>query len=184
MKILWKSFNEAFISETKKLTLGNPLNEDTDVSAMISPDDVERALKWIDEAKEAGAKLVYGGEKEDNMLIPAILVDAPLNTKISCEEVFAPIVHINSFTTFDSAIEKVNDSQYGLQAGVFTNDVGRAFAAAQSLEVGGVMINDIPTFRVDHMPYGGVKKSGMGREGIQYAVEEMTELKLVSFKLN
>ncbi|WP_064091342.1 aldehyde dehydrogenase family protein [Rossellomorea aquimaris] len=179
-----EEFKERFISETKKLTLGNPLNEETDVSAMISPDDIDRALNWINEAKKEGAELLYGGEKQDYMLIPTVLADAPLSTKVSCEEVFAPVVHINSFETFEEAIKNVNDSQYGLQAGVFTNHVGRAFAAAQQLEVGGVMINDIPTFRVDHMPYGGVKNSGMGREGIQYAVEEMTELKLVSFKLN
>ncbi|MCP3738895.1 aldehyde dehydrogenase family protein [Rossellomorea sp. BNER] len=180
---LKEKFIQQFIDKTSELKLGDPANLDTDVSAMISPYDADRALKWIEEAIHNGAKLVYGGENQESVLHPTVLVDVPLDQKISCEEVFAPVVHINSFQNWDEAIEKVNDSQYGLQAGIFTNNVQNAFKATKELHVGGVMVNEIPTFRVDHMPYGGVKMSGMGREGIKYAVEEMTELKLISFKL-
>jgi acyl-CoA reductase-like NAD-dependent aldehyde dehydrogenase len=180
---LKEKFIQQFIDKTSELKLGDPANLDTDVSAMISPYDADRALKWIEEAIDNGAKLVYGGEKQESVLHPTVMVDVPLDQKISCEEVFAPVVHINSFQNWDEAIEKVNDSRYGLQAGVFTNNIQNAFKATKELHVGGVMVNEIPTFRVDHMPYGGVKMSGMGREGIKYAVEEMTELKLISFKL-
>ncbi|MBM7584234.1 acyl-CoA reductase-like NAD-dependent aldehyde dehydrogenase [Bacillus pakistanensis] len=176
-------FIQQYVDKTSKLKLGDPMNLETDVSAMISPYDADRVLKWIEEAVHNGAKLVHGGEKQGSILYPTVLVDVALDQKISCEEVFAPVVHINSFQDWDEAIDKVNDSQYGLQAGVFTNNVQNAFKATKELHVGGVMVNEIPTFRVDHMPYGGVKMSGMGREGIKYAVEEMTELKLISFKL-
>lgn len=180
---VFESFVEQFVSETKKLKIGNPLEETTDISAMISSGDKDRALNWIESAVQSGAELVLGGKVEDGVLQPTVLTNVPSDEKISCEEAFAPVVHINSVGTFDEAIEHVNNSKFGLQAGVFTADVQKAFKAAKELHVGGVMINDFPTFRVDHMPYGGVKQSGMGREGIKYAVEEMTELKLVSFKL-
>ncbi|WP_433742696.1 aldehyde dehydrogenase family protein [Falsibacillus pallidus] len=180
---LYEEFVEKIKEETKKLKIGSPLEDETDVSAMISPDDVKRAKEWIDSALAKGAELAAGGEVNDEILEPTLLLNVPLDEKVSCAEVFAPVVHINAFKNFDEAIEMVNDSDYGLQAGVFTKDVQKAFKAANELHVGGVMINEIPTFRVDQMPYGGVKLSGMGREGIKYAVEEMMELKLVSFKL-
>ncbi|GAE44330.1 aldehyde dehydrogenase [Mesobacillus boroniphilus JCM 21738] len=164
--------------------MGDPLDEQTDLAAMISENDVIRAKAWIQDAVKNGAELVYGGESEKQILKPTVLLNAQLTDKVSCEEVFAPVVHINTFKEFDDAIEQVNDSKFGLQAGVYTNDLQKAFKAAKILHVGGVMINDIPTFRVDHMPYGGVKLSGTGREGIKYALEEMTELKLVSIKLD
>ncbi|MEH7176539.1 aldehyde dehydrogenase family protein [Neobacillus vireti] len=175
-------FTEQFVSETRKLKAGNPLEEDTDISAMITRGDVERTKQWVDEAINNGADLRLGGNAEEGIFQPTVLVNVPLKEKVSCEEVFAPVVHINSFRDFSEAIDLVNDSKYGLQAGIFTNDIHKALQAAKKLEVGGVMINEIPTFRVDQMPYGGVKMSGMGREGIKYAVEEMTELKLISFK--
>jgi acyl-CoA reductase-like NAD-dependent aldehyde dehydrogenase len=150
---------------------------------MISDKDTDRALSWIHKAVEKGASLAAGGQVKKGTLEPSILLNVPLNQEVSCEEVFAPVVHVNSFGDFSEAINMVNQSKYGLQAGVFTKDVNKAFKAARELYVGGVMVNDIPTFRVDNMPYGGVKMSGMGREGIKYAVEEMTELKFVSFKL-
>ncbi len=179
---IFEVFVEHFIRETQKLKLGNPLDESTDISAMITRGDVQRTKNWVDEAVKNGAELRLGGSSEEGIFRPTVLVNVPLNEKISCEEVFAPVVHINSFREFNEAINLVNDSKYGLQAGIFTNDIHKALQAAKKLEVGGVMINDIPTFRVDQMPYGGVKMSGMGREGIKYAVEEMTELKLISFK--
>jgi acyl-CoA reductase-like NAD-dependent aldehyde dehydrogenase len=180
---LFQAFIEAFVKETSKLKVGDPLDEDTDVSAMITKADVERAKSWMDEAVENGAEMVYGGHVEEGVLKPTILLNVPSTEKISCQEAFAPVVHVNSFENFKDAIELVNDSEFGLQAGVYTSNLHYAFQAIKGLHVGGVMINDIPTFRVDHMPYGGVKMSGMGREGIKYAIEEMTELKLVSFKL-
>ncbi|MBU9720047.1 aldehyde dehydrogenase family protein [Bacillus alkalicola] len=164
------------------LILGNPLDEATDVSALISEADTDRVIAWINEAIGRGAKLVSGGKKWDNIVEPTILVDVDPDTNVSCKEVFGPVVTINSFSKWQDAIDAVNNSNYGLQAGVFTKDISKAFQASEELEVGGVMINDIPTFRVDHMPYGGVKQSGFGREGIKYAIEEMTEMKLVTFK--
>ncbi|MBT2642524.1 aldehyde dehydrogenase family protein [Bacillus sp. ISL-41] len=177
-------FVSLFIEEAGKLKVGDPLDEQTDLAAMISGNDVTRAKAWIQGAVENGAELVYGGDSERQILKPTVLLNAQLTDKISCEEVFAPVVHINTFDDFADAIAKANDSKYGLQAGVYTNDLQKAMQAAKNLHVGGVMINEIPTFRVDHMPYGGVKMSGTGREGIKYALEEMTELKLVSIKLD
>jgi acyl-CoA reductase-like NAD-dependent aldehyde dehydrogenase len=175
-------FVEKFINEAQKLRPGNPLEEATDISALITRGDVERTKEWVDEAVKSGASLKLGGSFSEGIFHPTVLVDVPANEKVSCEEVFAPVVHINRFYSFEESIDQVNNSKYGLQAGIFTNDLHKALQAAKKLEVGGVMINEIPTFRVDQMPYGGVKMSGMGREGIKYAVEEMTELKLISFK--
>ena len=179
-----EEFTSLFIEEARKLKVGNPLDEETDLSAMISQNDVNRAKTWIQSAVENGAELALGGDSIEQVLNPTVLLNAKSTDKISCEEVFAPVVHINTFNDFNEAIAKVNESQFGLQAGVYTNDLNKAFKASKALHVGGVMINDIPTFRVDHMPYGGVKMSGTGREGIKYAIEEMTELKLVTFKLD
>ncbi|MCM3664354.1 aldehyde dehydrogenase family protein [Mesobacillus subterraneus] len=179
-----EEFITLFIEEARNLKVGNPLDEETDIAAMISENDVTRAKSWIQTAVENGAELALGGDSEQQVLTPTVLLNAKPTDKISCEEVFAPVVHINTFSEFDEAIARVNESQFGLQAGVYTNDLQKAFKASKALHVGGVMINDIPTFRVDHMPYGGVKMSGTGREGIKYAIEEMTELKLVSFKLD
>ena len=161
--------------------IGDPLNEDTVVSALITPKDVQRTLDWIEEAKQAGASVVAGGEAEGGILRPTVLVNVPRDAKVSCQEVFAPIVVINTVDSVAEGIQHVNDSMYGLQAGIFTNDIQTALRAVDDIEAGGVMINDIPTFRVDHMPYGGVKQSGIGREGVKYATEEMTELKFVMF---
>lgn len=179
---IFDAFVEFFVTETRKLKMGNPINEETDISAMISVEDTERAGNWVKEATDNGAILASGGIYEQGIFQPTVLLNVPLHEKVSCEEVFAPVVHINRFQSFEEAIDLVNDSKYGLQAGVFTNDIHKALQGARKLEVGGVMINEIPTFRVDQMPYGGVKMSGMGREGIKYAAEEMTELKLISFK--
>jgi acyl-CoA reductase-like NAD-dependent aldehyde dehydrogenase len=179
---IFDQFVESFVYETKKLNLGSPLDETTDISALISRNDVERTKIWVEEAVQNGAYLKLGGNYTEGIFEPTVLVDVQPTERVSCEEVFAPVVHINRFSTFEEAIGMVNNSKYGLQAGIFTNDIHKGLIAAKKLQVGGVMINEIPTFRVDQMPYGGVKQSGMGREGIKYAVEEMTELKLISFK--
>jgi acyl-CoA reductase-like NAD-dependent aldehyde dehydrogenase len=181
---VYDEFVDKFVAETGKLVIGDPLHQNTDVSALISSVDVERGLSWIGEAEKAGAKIVVGGKSEGNVLLPTILLEAEASLKVSCSEVFAPIVHVNKVKTVAEAIELVNDSRYGLQAGIYTNDIHTALDAVDNLHVGGVMINDIPTFRVDHMPYGGVKESGTGREGLKYAVEEMTEMKLVIWNRN
>jgi acyl-CoA reductase-like NAD-dependent aldehyde dehydrogenase len=181
---VFESFVAKFVEATARLEIGDPLNPKTDVSALITKADCERALNWIKEAEEHGAEVVIGGRKEGNVLLPTVLLNADSTLKVSCQEVFAPIVVINKINTIGEGIERVNDSRYGLQAGIYTENIHTALNAADKLHVGGVLINDIPTFRVDHMPYGGVKESGIGREGIKYAVEEMTEQKLVIFNRN
>lgn len=181
---VYDAFVEKFVAATKNLKVGDPLDPQTDVSALISKGDVGRTLEWIEEAKQNGAEIATGGIAEGNVLLPTVVLHADKSLKVSCQEVFAPIVNINKVSSVAEAIELVNDSRYGLQAGIYTDNVHTALDAAEKLHVGGVMINDIPTFRVDNMPYGGVKESGVGREGIKYAVEEMTEMKLVVFNRN
>ncbi|SEN69315.1 aldehyde dehydrogenase family protein [Lihuaxuella thermophila] len=179
---VFEAFVEKFAARTKTLKMGDPLDPATDVSALISPKDVDRSLNWIEEAKQRGAVVATGGVREGNILHPTVLTHVDPKAKVSCQEVFAPIVLINPVSSVEEAIGYVNDSRYGLQAGIYTDNIRTAMSAAEQLEVGGVMINDIPTFRVDHMPYGGVKESGMGREGLKYAIEEMTEMKLICMK--
>ncbi|EEL23091.1 Succinate-semialdehyde dehydrogenase (NADP+) [Bacillus cereus Rock1-3] len=178
---------DEFLSKLKKametVVVGDPMNEETDVSALISKKDVKRIEMWVQEAIKEGATVLYGGKKRDERIFePTVLTNVPEHVSVQYQEVFGPVMTVNTFKEFDEAIEKVNHSRYGLQAGVFTNNLFKAMRAIDELEVGGVMINDIPTFRVDHMPYGGVKESGTGREGIKYAIEEMTEMKLVCIK--
>ncbi|WP_017149676.1 aldehyde dehydrogenase family protein [Bacillus bingmayongensis] len=178
-----EEFTKKLTKAMEKVVVGDPLHEETDVSALISKNDVDRIDSWIQEAVKEGATILYGGKKRDARIFePTVLADVPEYVSVQCQEVFGPVVTVNTFRTFDEALEKVNNSRYGLQAGVFTNDLTKAMRAIDELEVGGVMINDIPTFRVDHMPYGGVKESGTGREGIKYAIEEMTEMKLICIK--
>lgn len=181
---MYDSFVDKFVAATKELKLGDPLDPTTDVSALISPQDVKRTLSWIEEAKGQGAIIATGGESEGNILQPTVLLNVKPEQKVSCQEVFAPIVSIMKFTSIQEAFDQVNDSKYGLQAGIYTDNIHVALQATQKLHVGGVIINDIPTFRLDHLPYGGVKESGMGREGLKYAIEEMTEMKLVVINQN
>ncbi|WP_042350685.1 aldehyde dehydrogenase family protein [Bacillus massiliigorillae] len=176
---VYSAFVEQFKTAAKQLKLGDPLQEDTYISSLISENETKRALSWIEEAKQNGAQIVTGGQLTNGILEPTIITNVDPKLKVSCQEVFAPIVIINEVNSIEEALAYVNDSNYGLQAGIYTKDINQALRASEELEVGAVLINDIPTFRVDHMPYGGVKESGTGREGIKYAVEEMTELKLV-----
>ncbi|MDR7079449.1 acyl-CoA reductase-like NAD-dependent aldehyde dehydrogenase [Neobacillus niacini] len=176
---LFDEFIEQFTNATKQLVIGNPLAETTDISAMINPNEQERALSWVQEAVENGAKIVTGGNIKNGVFMPTILTNVDPTLKVSCQEVFAPIVVVNSISSVEEGIAAINNSNYGLQAGIFTNDIQTAFKASKEFEVGGVMINDIPTYRVDQMPYGGVKESGTGKEGLKYAIHEMTETKLV-----
>jgi len=178
-----KEFLERFVERTRQLVIGHPHDPRTDISSLITETDAARICSWIDEAVQAGAKLLTGGKRRRATVEPAVLADVPPHVQISCKEAFGPVVGINSFRTLEEAIERVNDSPYGLQAGIYTRDLERAFRAARSIRVGGFMINEIPQYRVDHMPYGGVKMSGVGREGPKYAIEEMTELKLICWKI-
>lgn len=179
-----KEFIEKFVEATKKLKLGDPFDPETYLSALISPDDLDRSLNWIEEAKQNNAHILTGGKASGNILEPTIIEDATAELKVSCQEVFAPIVTINKVSSVEEAISHVNNSRFGLQAGIYTESVTNALLASNQLHVGAVIINDIPTFRVDNMPYGGVKESGTGREGIKFAVEEMTELKLIVWNQN
>lgn len=178
-KSRYDEFVGKFVAETKKLKVGNPLDPQCDIGPMISRHELERAVSWLEEAKKLGAKIETGGEVIGNCLTPTILTGVTKEMKVMCSEVFAPVVSVLPCDSFEEALEFADDSVYGLQAGVYTRDIAKAFQAIRRLDVGGVIVNDIPTFRVDHMPYGGNKESGLGREGIHYAMEEMTNIKLV-----
>ncbi len=181
---IFDKFLDNFINETKKLKLGDPMLEDTDVGPVIDNDSADRIMSWIDEALENGAELLTGGKRDGKLIEPTVLTGVSHNSKVSCQEIFGPVVHIEPYKDFDEALERVNDSRYGLQAGVFTKDMKKAFKAYHALQVGGVIVNDYPSFRVENMPYGGVKDSGVGKEGLSHAIEEMTELKLMVVNLD
>ncbi len=175
-------FTKAFVAETEKLIVGDPLDKNTDVSAMINPNEVVRIRDWIEEAQEQGAVIATGGVFTERSLTPTVMTNVTADMKIVCQETFAPIVSIVSYETLDDAIRLVNESDLGLNAGIYTNILSDALYAADELQAGAVIINDIPTFRIDNMPYGGVKMSGYGREGIKWAIEEMTDMKFISMK--
>lgn len=181
-KEMYESFVEAFTKETEKINVGDPFHENTFVSAMINEKEAMRIENWVNEAVKNGAKIQIGGERNGSIYSPTVLLNTTNEMNVSCQEVFAPVVLIAPYETLDEAIDLVNDSKYGLNIGIYTENINDALYAARKIESGTVIINDIPTFRVDHMPYGGVKESGYGREGIKYAIEEMTELKLITIK--
>ena len=180
---IYDRFREKFLEETRKVKVGNPLDDDTVVGPMINSMEADRAFRWIQEAKAAGAKILAGGGRNGNILEPTVFESVPTNANLYCEEAFAPVAMLEIYSDFDEAIRKVNDTRFGLQAGIFTNDNRKIFKAFDEIQVGGVIINDYPTYRIDNMPYGGVKDSGFGREGLRYAIEEMTELKLLAFNI-
>jgi acyl-CoA reductase-like NAD-dependent aldehyde dehydrogenase len=172
------------VSNIESLVTGDPMDENTDVGPLITPDDRDRVKSWVDEAVSAGGELLTGGElvDEDRCLAPTVIKNDPRDAHTWRDEIFGPVATIHTFKTFDEAIEMANDSRYGLQAGVFTRDVGNAIKAGETLEFGGVLINEVPTFRTDQMPYGGVKDSGNTKEGPHYSVRELTEERLVTFQ--
>jgi len=176
-------FLERFTEGARKLKIGHPHDPATDISSLITVKEAERVQEWIAEAVAAGAKLVAGGVRRRATIEPAVLTDAPTHVRLSCKEAFGPVAVVNSYETLDQAIDMVNASEYGLQAGIYTRDLRKAFTAAKRVHVGGFLINEVPQYRVDQMPYGGVKLSGTGREGPKYAIEEMTETKLVAWKV-
>lgn len=177
------AFLAKFVAATKKLQGGHPYDETTDYSSLITEQAAIRVDEWIEEAISHGAKRLTGGPRKRATIAPTILEEVAPETKLACQEVFGPVVAVNRYTDFDEAVRLTNNTPYGLQAGIFTRDLQRAFDAARKLKVGGVMINEVPTFRADQMPYGGVKESGQGREGPRYAIEEMTEMKLICWKI-
>lgn len=179
LESLYEEFINHFIEKTEALKIGDPLSGDTDISVMITPQEQERAMEWIKEAQENGARLISGGHLSDGILEPTVLSNVGRNVKLSCQEIFAPVVMVNAVRSVEQAVEEINSSIYGLQAGIYTQKIKEAFYAQTHLEVGGVIINDIPTFRVDQMPYGGVKESGNTKEGLKYSIEEMTQTKLI-----
>ena len=180
---IYERFLESFVTRVKKLKTGDPLDESTDVGPLIREQDAIRAITWIERAVQSGAKLLIGGSRKGPVVEPTVLTKTTPTMDVNCEEVFAPVKTVEPYDDFSAAIRQINDSRYGLQAGVFTNDVRLLFQAYNELEVGGVVAGDVPTFRIDHMPYGGVKDSGLGREGLRYAIEEMTEPKLLVMNL-
>ena len=168
------------VRRTASLKTGDPLSDEVDVGPVIDDVAADRIGEWLDEARSAGAKVLVGGQRTGRVWTPTILSAVPSTARVDCQEVFAPIITVHAYGEVDEALAAAAASDYGLQAGVFTNDVRVIDAAVERIDVGGLMINDVPTFRVDHMPYGGVKLSGFGREGVKYAIEEMTEMKLVA----
>ncbi len=176
-------FVARLLEKTKKLTTGDPLDEKIDLGPMIDEGAARRVEEWVGEAKAAGAAVLCGGRRNGRFYEPTVLGSVAPSMKVHSCEVFAPVVNVYRYRDFDDVLRSVNDSPYGLQAGLFTRDAGRIFQAFETLEVGGVIVNDAPTFRVDHMPYGGEKDSGLGREGVRYAIEEMTELRLLALNL-
>jgi acyl-CoA reductase-like NAD-dependent aldehyde dehydrogenase len=176
-------FVEAFVPKVEALKIGDPADEETDVGPVIDEDARERILEWIAEARGGGAEILAGGEERGGLIAPTVIAGASPELKVSCEEVFGPVVTVNAFDSLDEAIELANSTRYGLQAGIFTSRLDTAMRAGQELEFGGVIVNEAPTFRADQMPYGGVKDSGNTREGPAYAVHELTEERLVVINL-
>jgi acyl-CoA reductase-like NAD-dependent aldehyde dehydrogenase len=174
-------FTDALAERVSALVVGDPLSDDTDVSALISTGDRDRVTSWVEEAVADGAKVAVGGRvAEDGVLVPTLLTDVTPDMKVSALELFGPVVGIQSYDTLDEAIALANDTRYGLQAAIFTQNVGSALRAVRALDYGGVLVNEVPTWRADQQPYGGVRDSGNTREGPHYAVREMTELRMVS----
>jgi aldehyde dehydrogenase (NAD+) len=169
------ALTERVVEAVQKLVTGDPGDDATDVGPLIDEQAARRVESWVDEAVAAGARLLTGGARDGASYAPTVLADVPPGTKVACEEVFGPVVSIDVVDSVDEAFARVNDSRFGLQAGVFTRDLHLAFRAARELEVGGVVIGDVPSFRADQMPYGGVKDSGAGREGVRAAMEDLTE---------
>lgn len=174
-----EEFTEKLVEQIKAMTIGDPLDEKTDLGPMIDDKAAQRSEQWVADAVRAGAKLVVGGKASGRFFEPTVLVDSPRSSFVCSREAFAPLVNLFPFDHFEAALAEVNDSVYGLQAGVFTSSLEHALHAFETLEVGGVVINDIPTYRIDHMPYGGVKDSGLSREGLRYSIEDMTEPRLM-----
>ena len=176
-------FTDLLIEGVKKLKTGDPLDDSTDLGPLIRESDAVRASDWIQEAVRGGARVLCGGQRRGPVLDPTVLTGTRPEMKVNCQEIFAPVVTVEPYDDFDQALRQINNSPYGLQAGLFTRDAKLIFNAYEELEVGGLIAGDVPAFRIDHMPYGGIKDSGLGREGLRYSIEEMTEPKLLVMNL-
>jgi acyl-CoA reductase-like NAD-dependent aldehyde dehydrogenase len=176
---VYEDYLERLLPKVEQLVLGDPADEETDVGPVIDEGARDRILEWIDEARSGGGEIMTGGELEGELIGPTVIANASRDLKVSCEEVFGPVVTVNPYDSLDEAIELANATRYGLQGGIFTSNVQTAFRAALELEFGGVTVNEAPTFRADQMPYGGVKDSGNTREGPAYAVRDFTEQRVV-----
>jgi acyl-CoA reductase-like NAD-dependent aldehyde dehydrogenase len=179
----FSEFSRLLLEGVSKLKIGDPMDEATDVPPLIREQDAIRAVEWIEEAVKGGARLLCGGKRKGSIVEPTVLTNTQSTMRVNCAEVFAPVVTLEPYDEFATAVGEINNSQYGLQAGVFTRDAGLIQIAFRELEVGALIVGDVPSFRVDQMPYGGVKDSGMGREGLRFSIEDMTEPKLMVMAL-
>jgi acyl-CoA reductase-like NAD-dependent aldehyde dehydrogenase len=178
---VYDEFERRFVEKVRHVKVGSPLDPDTDLGPMVDEKAVARTHEWVEEALARGARALIGGQPDGLFYPPTVLVDVPRDARVCGEEVFAPVVNLFAVPDFAAALAEINDSQFGLQCGVFTNDLERTLSAHDELEVGGVIVNDVPTWRIDPMPYGGVKDSGLGREGLRWSIEDMTEARLLAF---
>ncbi len=176
---IWEPFMGKFVEGARALKLGNPTDPQTDLGPMVDENAARRTQRWVDEAVALGGTVLLGGRADGTRFPPTILTGVPVTAQVCSSEAFAPLVVAERFHDLDEAIRRVNDSAFGLQTGVFTNDLAASWHAFEELEVGGVIVNDVPTYRIDNMPYGGVKDSGLGREGLRWAVEDMTEIRIM-----
>jgi acyl-CoA reductase-like NAD-dependent aldehyde dehydrogenase len=176
---VYDAFRGRLVAATKALKCGNPRDEATFIGPLITEKDAQRLEAWIDSARKRGARVLCGGKRDGAVLEPTLLENVPKDEPLVCQEAFGPVAVLSSFSDFDAALDEVNASSFGLQAGVFTRDLYKAHRAWDRLEVGGVIVGDVPSWRVDCMPYGGVKDSGFGREGVRFAIEDMTEIRLL-----
>ena len=180
---VYGKFTDLFLAGVKELKAGDPLDESTDVGPLIRESDAIRSADWVQEAVRGGARLLCGGSRRGSVFEPTVLTGTKPEMKVNCQEMFGPVVTVEPYGDFDEALRQINNSAYGLQAGIFTRDAKLMFQAFEELEIGGLLAGDVPSFRIDHMPYGGLKDSGIGREGLRYAIEEMTEPKLLVMNL-
>jgi acyl-CoA reductase-like NAD-dependent aldehyde dehydrogenase len=183
-KQVYEPFSEKFVKATEALVVGDPLDERVDVGPMIDSKEVDRIEGWVNEAQTSGAQILTGGKRDGTVYYPTVLTGVSEDMKVINEEAFAPVASVIASDDFESALKQANDTKFGLQVGVFTNDVNRVFQAVKRLNFGGVIVNDTPNFRADHMPYGGNRQSGLGREGVKFAMEDMTNIQLVAIRLN
>jgi acyl-CoA reductase-like NAD-dependent aldehyde dehydrogenase len=179
----YEPFLEAFVKASQAMVVGDPLDERVDVGPMIDLTEAERIEDWVEEAKQEGAQVLTGGERQGCIYLPTVLTEVSATMKVVAEEAFAPIASVIPCDDFEEAVQLAGDTEYALQVGIFTKDINRIFHAIDRLHFGGVIINDMAAFRVDHMPYGGNRKSGFGREGLKYAIEDMTNIQMVAIRL-
>jgi acyl-CoA reductase-like NAD-dependent aldehyde dehydrogenase len=183
-KQVYEPFAEKFIRASEAMVVGDPLDERVDVGPMIDSQEVDRIEGWVEEACDGGAQVLTGGRREGTVYYPTVLGNVTADMKVVAEETFAPVACIIACDDFEESLRQANATKFGLQVGVFTRDINRVFKAIQGLNFGGVIINDTPVFRADHMPYGGNRQSGLGREGVRFAMEDMTNIQMVAIRLN